>query len=91
MSDLAEKVKRLRELRDKYGRSTPFDVAVGAPVRPKAAPSREETEKFIESVHDLKAAGATCVWTTLPVTSRSAYLESVAWFGVEIIPIFSPN
>jgi probable F420-dependent oxidoreductase len=88
MEHFAEKLERLKELRDKQGRQSPFDVAVGSPVRPKAT-TRSEAEKFVETARQLAAHGATWMWTPLQSPSRAAFLESVAWFGEEVIAQFN--
>jgi probable F420-dependent oxidoreductase len=84
MDQFTAKLDRLREAREKLGRSGPFDVAVGAPVRPKTI-TPSDAEGFIEKARELQARGANWVWTTLPAPSRAGFLESVAWFSSEVI------
>jgi len=84
MDHFTAKLDRLREAREKLGRSGPFDVAVGAPVRPKTI-TPSDAEGFIEKARELQARGANWVWTTLPAPSRAGFLESVAWFSSEVI------
>jgi probable F420-dependent oxidoreductase len=85
-ADLAAKVQRVHDMRAGFGRTTPFEIAVGLPNAPKTLPNAAETARIVETIHGLKAAGTTCLWTTLPVASRAAYLESLAWFGEQVIP-----
>jgi probable F420-dependent oxidoreductase len=84
MDQFTAKLDRLKEAREKLGRSGPFDVAVGAPVRPKTI-TPSDAEGFIEKARELQARGANWVWTTLPAPSRAGFLESVAWFSSEVI------
>lgn len=88
MAHFGEKVKRLKELRQQMNRSTPFDLAVGSPHRPKTTrPS--DAEQILEGAHQLEAYGTNWLWTNLPAPSRAGFLESVAWFGEEVIARFN--
>jgi probable F420-dependent oxidoreductase len=83
----AEKLNRLKQLRDSLGKHHPFDVAVGSPFRPKT-PTRSDAEQLIEIALRLQAHGVSWMWTPLPSPSRAAFLENVAWFGEEIVAAF---
>lgn len=87
MRQFSDKVTRLKEMRDEIGRSNSFDVAVGSPFRPRST-SRSDTNQFIETARQLESLGADWIWLPLPAPSRAAYLETVAWFGEEIIASF---
>lgn len=87
MGQLDEKVTRLKEMRDQMGRSNAFDIAVGSPFRPSST-SRSDANQFIETARELQSLGANWIWLKLPSPSRAAYLETVAWFGEEIIASF---
>lgn len=84
MDVFGERLDRLRDLRAAMGRSGPFEVAVGAPFRPKTT-TRSDAERFIENARALEARGATWVWTPLPAPSRAAFIENLSWFREEII------
>jgi hypothetical protein len=86
----AEKLNRLKEIRDRLGKQNAFDVAIGAPFRPKTT-TRSDAEKFVENARQLEAHGVTWIWTPLLAPSRAAFLENVAWFGEEIIAAFKEN
>ncbi len=88
MEHFGEKVMQLRELRGETGRTGSFDVAVSPPFRPQQA-SRSNAQRFLEEVHELKALGATWIWTSLPGPTLEAYLDIVAWFGEEIVAEYS--
>jgi alkanesulfonate monooxygenase SsuD/methylene tetrahydromethanopterin reductase-like flavin-dependent oxidoreductase (luciferase family) len=88
MEQLAAKVRRIRQLRQQMGRSGPFDIAVGSPFRP-ATTNRSDTNRFIETTRELQTHGANWVWLPLPAPSRAAYLQTVAWFGEEIVSAFT--
>jgi probable F420-dependent oxidoreductase len=87
MEQFAEKVSRLRQLRAEMGRSSAFDIAVGSPFRPETT-TRSDANQFIETAQELEANGANWIWLPLPASSRAAYLETVAWFGEEIVASF---
>jgi probable F420-dependent oxidoreductase len=88
MEQLSAKVQRIQQLREQMGESGPFDIAVGSPFRP-ASTSRSDTEQFIETARKLQSHGANWIWLPLPAPSRAAYLETVAWFGEEIVSTFT--
>jgi probable F420-dependent oxidoreductase len=88
MEQFAEKVARLKELRAAMGRSGPFDIAPRPPVHPLKA-DRSEADRLLEAAHRLQDLGATWMWTPLPAPSRAGYLESVAWYGEEVIARFA--
>ncbi|WCT73036.1 TIGR03619 family F420-dependent LLM class oxidoreductase [Sphingomonas naphthae] len=87
MRHFAEKTARLRELREEYGQTGPFDIAPRPPVTPKAL-DRAEADQFLEAVHQLHEAGANWVWTPLPAPSRAGFLENAAWYAEEVIARF---
>lgn len=85
--DFRNKIARIRELREEFGQTGPFDVAAGSPYRPKGM-SQEDTDRFVEAIELVKACGGDYIWTPLPAPSRAGYLEHIAWYG-EIIRRFS--
>ena len=87
MADFASKIERLREARDKLGKSGPFDIAPGSLFRPKTT-TRSDAEQFLDGVREVQACGANWIWTPLPAPSRAAYLDNVAWFGEEIVAAY---
>jgi hypothetical protein len=88
MEQFAQKIERIETMRDKADRHGAFDIATGAPYRPKAA-TRAEAERFVNEARQAQACGATWIWTPLPAPSRAGYLESVAWFAEEVIAAFA--
>lgn len=85
MDHFAEKMTRLRELREGFGRTGPFDLAVAPPFRPAVA-SRANAERFLDETRQLAEHGVNWIWTTLPHSSSlEEYLDLVAWFSEEII------
>jgi probable F420-dependent oxidoreductase len=87
VDDFAKKLDRVMEIRAKLQKSSPFEVSVGAPSRP-ATMNRQDADKFLEVCRQLKARGATSIWTPLPAPSRAGYIEWVGWFAEEIIAKF---
>lgn len=84
MGHFGEKVEKLYALREEMGRSGPFDLAVAPPFRPQEL-STSNAQRFLEEVHELEAHGVSWIWTSLPAVNLETYLETVAWFGEEII------
>lgn len=87
MAHCAEKVNQLRELRDRLGRSGPFDLAIRPPFRFETT-TRSSADQFLQQVRELETYGVNWIWTRVPAPSRAAYLENIAWFGEEIIASF---
>lgn len=88
LDHFSEKLSRLHEERARLGRGGPFEVAVGAPFRPKALDD-DTTQRFVEEAKALEARGVDWMWTPLPSPSRQAYLDALDWFGKEIVPHFT--
>ncbi len=88
MDHFAEKVARLWEQREKFGRTGAFDLAVAPPFRPKEA-GRANAERFLEEAGQLAELGVNWIWTSLPSHSLEEYLDLVAWFGEEIVGPFN--
>lgn len=84
LEHFAEKIDRLKELRDQLGQRGPFDIAPGSPFRPVTA-TRSDAERFVEAAKNVAACGANWIWTPLPATSRAEFLDKVAWFGEEVV------
>ena len=84
LAHFAEKVARLKELRERMGKSGPFDLAVRPSVG-VGSMSRQDADKFMATARELEAYGVNWIWTPLRSPSRAAYLEGAAWFGEEII------
>jgi probable F420-dependent oxidoreductase len=88
LDHFSEKARRLKELRDEFGRTGPFDLAVAPPFRPKEA-TRSAADRFIEEVERLIEDGANWIWTSLPAPSMEGYLDFVRWFGEDIVARFA--
>jgi probable F420-dependent oxidoreductase len=88
MEQLGAKVQKVRQLREQLGQSGPFDIAVGSPFRPQTT-SRSDANRFIDTARVLQANGANWIWLPLPAPSRAAYLQTIEWFGKEIVSVFS--
>ncbi len=84
MAHFGEKLARLRELRAKYGRTGPFDLAIAPPFRPKET-TRAAAEQFLGEVAELEAHGVNWIWTSLPSADIGQYCDFVAWFGEEVV------
>jgi probable F420-dependent oxidoreductase len=87
IQEMKDKIAQLLELRDKLGRRGHFDISPTPFYYPQAN-TRSEARRVCEDLAELAAAGATWVNAGLAAPSRAAYLDSVAWFGQEVIPHF---
>ncbi|KMS52002.1 hypothetical protein V474_02835 [Novosphingobium barchaimii LL02] len=84
VAQLGENIERLNDLRASFGRTGPFDVAIGALAKLDYA-SRESADRYIEAVNDLAGVGVTWTMVEPPHPSRQAFLDNVQWFGEEIV------
>jgi probable F420-dependent oxidoreductase len=87
VAELAQKISRLRELREEMGKSPVCDVSLAPPYFPKSK-TRSDAEAYRESVEELASLGVTWLTVTMPARSRAAYLETLAWFSEEVISYF---
>jgi probable F420-dependent oxidoreductase len=81
---LRELIKRVQDLRAKFGKTGHFDIAIGPRMKLKDR-SPATAQRYLEMAGELAEAGVT--WSTADVghESRAAYVENVQWFGEEII------
>jgi probable F420-dependent oxidoreductase len=86
---LRELVQKVQDLRAGFGRTGPFDIAIGPRMKLKDR-SSETVQRYVEMAGELAEAGVT--WATADVghESRAAYVENVQWFGEEIISRIRP-
>ncbi|MFC4595815.1 TIGR03619 family F420-dependent LLM class oxidoreductase [Sphingobium tyrosinilyticum] len=84
IDDLAQKVARVKVLREELGRTGPFDIIIGALVRPEAL-TRSEADRYIEELQRLAGAGVTWVMYDPGHASRAKWSDHVRWYGEEII------
>jgi len=87
MDHFGKKISKLRELREAFGKSGPFDYAVAPPFRPQQ-PSQENARRFLEEVGQLAEHGVNWIWTSVPALSLEAYLDMVRWLGEEVIAVW---
>jgi probable F420-dependent oxidoreductase len=81
---LADKIAKLHQLRAAQGRSGPFDVTIGPPVRPELG-SRESADRYLEQLRQFSEIGVTWATVVPPSPGLPAWLEYVQWFGEEVI------
>ncbi len=86
IADLKEKIEFIQEKRREQNRTDEFDVNIAYSSTDNFANrTREEADRFIEDLHQLKAAGTTWVTLKLPHPTRAAYIENVQWFSEEVV------
>jgi len=86
MDHFGEKAAHLRERRAELGKTGPFDLSVAPPFRPQE-PSAANARRFLDEVHELAQHGVNWIWTSVPAPSLEAYLDTVRWFGEDIIAV----
>lgn len=84
MEHFGEKVARLRELRAERGRENPFDMSVAPPFRPQEL-TRANAQRFLGEVEELRDHGVNWIWTSMPAPNVDAFVETVAWYGEDVI------
>ncbi len=84
IEQLRTKYAHCRELRAKLGKTGPFDLCIGVPVRLKAG-DNDTARAYFDKVQELSAAGVTWVTVALPGKTRAQFLDNLAWFGEEVV------
>jgi probable F420-dependent oxidoreductase len=84
MTQFATRIGELKAMREKLGRTGPFDIAPGSPFRPKST-HPTDAEQLRDAARQVKSCGANWIWTPLPAPSRASFIENLAWFGGEVI------
>ena len=83
VAHLGEKLARLQDLRAKFGRTGPFDVAIGPQARLRYHKPGGAAE-YLDALGQLAEVGVTWAMVEPPHPSREAYLDNVAWFAEEV-------
>jgi probable F420-dependent oxidoreductase len=86
-AELGEKIGRLREMREAFGKPAACDVAVAPPFFPKDR-SRAEVEQYCEKLAELEALGVTWLTAVIRQPTRAAYLDTLAWYSDEVMARF---
>lgn len=82
--DLKERLAKIEEVREREGRTAPFDLSCGPPVKVGFL-GNGDVQQYIDALGELVDAGATWISAMVPHGSRSQYIESVLWYGEEVI------
>jgi probable F420-dependent oxidoreductase len=86
VDDLKIKIEFILQCRREQNLTDEFDINIAFSSTDNFADrSREEADKFIEELRQLKNAGATWVTLKLPHPTRADYIENVHWFGEEVV------
>jgi len=84
--DLKNKIDFILERRREQNRTDEFDVNIAFSSTDNFTHrTRDEADRFIDDLQQLKKAGATWITIKLPHPTRAAYIENVHWFGEEVI------
>lgn len=82
--DLKERRAKIEEVRQREGRTGTFDLCAGPPIK-VGFHGKGDVQKYIDAIGELAEAGATWISSMVPHGSRSEYIESVLWYGEEVI------
>ena len=85
IEDLGARLDLLRELRAEAGRDGPFDICPTSPVQ-LSDRSADLAEQFIEGARRMSDLGANWMCSGVPGKGASEFVESVHWFGEEVLP-----
>jgi len=80
---LGTKIAECKSLREKLGKTSAFDFAIGTHQRPKSL-SPAAAESLLEEFDRFARVGVSWTWIDPPHDSRAAWLEHVDWFGREV-------
>jgi probable F420-dependent oxidoreductase len=86
VQQLGDKIEQLHQRRHELGQDGPFDIAfeLGGQLHPRDR-SRAEQQRFLELLAELAAVGVTWTCLTPADQDHARYVESVQWYGEEII------
>lgn len=87
VAELAQKIGRLRAMREELGKAAICDVSVAPPYFPKSM-TRSDAEAYCESVEELASVGVTWLTVTIPARDRASFLEKLAWFSEDVMSRF---
>jgi alkanesulfonate monooxygenase SsuD/methylene tetrahydromethanopterin reductase-like flavin-dependent oxidoreductase (luciferase family) len=87
ITQLGRMIARLRERREELGKSPDITIAVATRSIPKDN-TASEAERYGAIVEQLREVGVSWIFDILPAPSRGAYLDSLAWFGENVMAKF---
>lgn len=82
--DLIERRARIEEVRQREGRSGPFDLSAGPPVKVGWL-GDGDVSAYIDTVGEMAEAGVNWISSMPPHASRAQWIEIVDWYGSEVI------
>jgi len=84
VAQLGENIVKLQEMRAALGKTSPFDIAIGAQAKLDYT-SRASADQYLDAVNELAEVGVTWVMVEPPHPSRQGFIDNVQWFGDEVI------
>lgn len=82
--DFIERRAKIEEVRQREGRSGPFDLSAGPPVK-LGWLGDGDVSAYVDAVGEMAEAGVNWVSSMPPHASRAQYIEAVEWYGSEVI------
>jgi probable F420-dependent oxidoreductase len=84
VAQLGENIVKLQEMRAALGKTSTFDIAIGAQAKLDYT-SRASADQYLDAVNELAEVGVTWVMVEPPHPSRQGFIDNVQWFGDEVI------
>ena len=82
--DFKERVAKIEEVRAREGRTGPFDLSAGPPVRVGWL-GDGDVSAYVDAVGEMAEAGVNWISSMPPHASRAQWIEVVEWYGSEVI------
>ncbi len=82
--DFKERVAKIEEVRAREGRSGPFDLSAGPPVRVGWL-GDDAVSAYVDACGEMAEAGVNWISSMPPHASRAQWIEVVEWYGSEVI------
>ena len=87
--DLRKKIDHVLEQRQQANKRGDFDINIAiSSTDDFTHRTREEADRFLEGLSQLRDAGVTWVTVKLPHATRAAYIENIHWFSEEVVRRF---
>jgi probable F420-dependent oxidoreductase len=90
IDELRAKIALLRGHLDRVGRTRPFDICAAPPHQLEAC-SAAEAQRFLDVVGTMQEMGVTWMVNSLPGDDLPSLLDSIAWFGEEVLRKAGPG
>ncbi|MCB2046778.1 MAG: TIGR03619 family F420-dependent LLM class oxidoreductase [Novosphingobium sp.] len=87
LDDLKERMARVEEVRASEGRTGPFELSAGPPMKVGWF-GKGDVNAYVDALGEFAEAGVTWVGALAPHDSRAQFIEAVEWYDSEVIAKF---